>query len=95
MGVVWLITPRHKCQATLGYQYFFPYLTSSNSIFFFQILPEPSKMPRTYIAKGILQMDRTALEKAFNYCVESGCSIREAARKFDVKRTTLQVRGIV
>lgn len=52
-------------------------------------------MPRTYVAKGILQMDRTDLERAFYYCIESGCSIREAARKYDVKRTTLQVRRIV
>ena len=52
-------------------------------------------MPRTYIAKGLVQLDRTNLEKAFYYRIETGCGVREAAQKFDVKRTTLQVSGIV
>ena len=48
-------------------------------------------MPRTYVAKGLIQLDRTNLEKAFYYRIETGCSIREAASKFDVKIMTLQV----
>ena len=48
-------------------------------------------MPRTYIAKGLIQLDRTNLEKAFYYRLENGCSVREAATKFNVKIMTLQV----
>ena len=33
-------------------------------------------MPRTFVPKGTIMTDRTALEQAFNYRVEKGCSIR-------------------
>ena len=52
-------------------------------------------MPRHYKAKGVIQMDRTELEKAFNYRVETGCGLREAAKRFGVKRATLHVRGLL
>ena len=72
--------------------YFYFYLTSSNGIFCLPgSLPYCPKMPRTYISKGVLQMDRTGLKKAFYYRVETGCSLKEAAEKYDVKIMTLQV----
>ena len=39
-------------------------------------------MPRTYVKKGVITMDREDLEKAFNHRVETGCSIRVAATQF-------------
>ena len=48
-------------------------------------------MPRRYVSKGIRQMDRTNLEAAFKYRVESGCSMKAAAEKYGVKKTTLVV----
>ena len=48
-------------------------------------------MPRTYVKKGVITMDREDLEKAFNHRVETGCSIRAASTQFGVKPTTLQV----
>ena len=48
-------------------------------------------MPRTYLKKGVITMDREDLEKAFNHRVETGCSIRVAANQFGVKPTTLMV----
>ncbi|XP_064111430.1 uncharacterized protein LOC135218917 [Macrobrachium nipponense] len=47
-------------------------------------------MPRTFVPKGERQTDRTALKEAFQYRVETGCSIREACKKFGVKVMTLQ-----
>ncbi|MPC64931.1 hypothetical protein E2C01_059053 [Portunus trituberculatus] len=47
-------------------------------------------MPRTFVPKGERQTDRTALKKAFQYCVETGYSIREACKKFGMKVMTLQ-----
>ena len=48
-------------------------------------------MPRNYQKKGVLNLDRADLEKAFNHRVETGCSIRAAAIQFGVKTTTLMV----
>ena len=48
-------------------------------------------MPRTFVPKGTITTDRTALEEAFNYRVENGSSIRAAATLFGVKPTTLHV----
>ena len=44
--------------------------------------------------KGQRQTERTALKEAFQYRVETGCSIREACKKFGVKVMTLQVGRI-
>ena len=49
------------------------------------------KMPRQFVSQNMLQTDRTALEQAFNYRVETGCSIRKACKEFNVKIMTLQV----
>ena len=56
----------------------------------FQTLP--ATMPRNYKKKGTIQTDREGLEKAFNYRVRTGCSIRAACTMFEVRPTTLQVR---
>ena len=48
-------------------------------------------MPRYYKPKHIKQTDRTNLEKAFKYRVDTKCSIRTACAKYDVKAMTLQV----
>ena len=46
-------------------------------------------MPRRFVSKGILQTDRTNLEKAFNYRVEHGGSLKAVAEMFEVKSSTL------
>lgn len=69
----------------------------SNVIISFRYSPRaigyihPSIMPRKYVRKGQKQLDRTNLEAAFNHRVESGCSMKVAAEKFGVKKTTLVV----
>lgn len=55
-----------------------------------------ANMPRKFVAKGLRQTDRTALEEAFNYRVRTECSIRAACNQYDgVKAMTLQVRKII
>ena len=48
-------------------------------------------MPRNYVRVSNKQLDRTNLEKAFKYRVETGCSLKVAAEMFGVKKTTLTV----
>ena len=48
-------------------------------------------MPRNYVPKSEKQLDRTNLEAAFKYRVETGCSVKVAADHFGVKKTTLMV----
>ncbi|MPC74497.1 hypothetical protein E2C01_068857 [Portunus trituberculatus] len=47
-------------------------------------------MLRMFVPKEERQTDRTALKEAFQYRVETGCSIKEACKKFEVKVMTLQ-----
>ncbi|MPC07467.1 hypothetical protein E2C01_000029 [Portunus trituberculatus] len=42
-------------------------------------------MPRTFVPKGERQTGRTTFKEAFQYHVETGCSIREASKKFGMK----------
>ncbi|KAK4305757.1 hypothetical protein Pmani_022348 [Petrolisthes manimaculis] len=46
-------------------------------------------MPRNYVRKSEKQLDRSNLEAAFKHRVQTNCSLKEAAVKFDVKKTTL------
>ncbi|KAK4312454.1 hypothetical protein Pmani_016140 [Petrolisthes manimaculis] len=46
-------------------------------------------MPRNYVRKSEKQLDRTNLEAAFKHRVQTNCSMKEAAVKFGVKKTTL------
>ena len=64
-----------------------------NATFSFSDSPaqDTANMPRTYKKQNILSFDREAVEKAFNYRIETGCSLRLAAAKFGVKPSTLQV----
>ena len=48
-------------------------------------------MPHNYKPKNILTTDRTNLEKAFNYRLETNCSIRTVCNLFGVKPSTLGV----
>ncbi|KAK4321956.1 hypothetical protein Pmani_007266 [Petrolisthes manimaculis] len=48
-------------------------------------------MPRNYVRKSEKQLDRSNLEAAFKHRVQTNCSLKEAAVKFGVKKTTLVV----